>query len=479
MAAVRRKRDPELPARVHVIGACGRALGGLALELRARGVAVSASDGYSYLGMRETLAAGGIDCRPTYAEENLGEVDLVLSGSMIRRDNPELLAARRRGIPVLNFAEFLGRGALRTARNWVVAGTNGKSTTTSILVDLVRAAGRCPDYLIGGLPVSGEPAVRLRGAGEFVIEGDEYQVGVTNLNPKFLEYHPRVLVLTNLSLDHTDIYPTWQAYRRPFVALLDRLVPDGLLVVNGDDPGLADLLEEKNLPLRIVRVGFGRGNDRRITRLSHHRDGVGFDFAGRSWQLPLAGRMNALNAALALAAVIEAEAAAPETLAEALAGCRGVRGRNEQIQAGPGLWHYDDEGYHPGSVQATLRALRDRHSRQRLVSFFQPRGGTGVRGELERGVIDGLAIADRVVLTWATPVAASSGQKAFRTAVMIRQLRERGVEASFVKDAAQLAAAARRWLQPGDVVHTALAKRTLAEEAELFRALEQLNRDWS
>ncbi len=458
---------------MHVIGACGRAIGGVALEMKRAGTDVTASDSYSYGGMRERLAEGGIDCEHAYDETNLAEDrDFVLAGSLVEPTNPELLKARRLGIPVSTYPEFLAKFCFAGTRRWVVAGTNGKSTTAALLIHLMSSVGPIPDHLIGAIPRN-EPrqSVRLRRAGEMVLEGDEYPCGLGDTNPKFLHYQPEILILVNIQHDHVDIYPDRHRYLGEFKALLERMSPDALLVANSDDPGVRELLRGNARPFRVIKVGFHRGADERIEFWSGCRDGGSFWLAGQKFRMSLPGRMNATNAALAVISLREGFHLPITSYASPLSRFLGVEGRMERVLSGPNLWHYTDEAYHPHSLDAVITTLSNAHRKSPLHLVIQLRGAVDAGGEMSQQMLRQLARADSLCLfDPGIPLPGTTGI-GYNSEAVAHALRERGMKVRLCRNPARLAEDASSGLVAGSVVLTALAKRTIPEEAALFSKL--------
>lgn len=185
--------------RVHFTGACGRAIGSLALELKRKGWEVTASDATQYAPMDRVLREGGLEIRTGFSGRHVpAGTDVLVRGTAIANENLELKAARRRGIPILNMAQFLEQHLLKRSRRFVIAGTNGKTSTTAMLAWILEFAGQRPDYLMGGICPHFESLVRFRSSRWTVLEGDEYPSGENDPQPKFLHYRPHVLLLTNI-----------------------------------------------------------------------------------------------------------------------------------------------------------------------------------------------------------------------------------------------------------------------------------------
>lgn len=358
----------ELAERVHLIGIGGAGMSGIARILLARGVAVSGSDAKD---SRAVLALRALGARVEVGHDaaHLPEAPAtVVVSSAIRETNPELTAARERGLTVVHRAQALAR--LTDGRRLAcVTGTAGKTSTTSMLTVALQHAGLDPSFAIGGdLASSGSGA--HEGTGEiFVAEADESDAS-------FLAFSPDVAVVTNVEADHLDHYGTAEAYTAAFEEFLGRIVPGGALVTCADDPGaaaLAGIAEQRGITVRR----YGRGVDLDATLVEFRPDGPGARVVLRHGgsehllRLGVPGEHMALNALGALLAGVEL-GAKPDVLLEGLAAFDGVRRRFEFRGRAGGVAVYDDYAHHPTKVAAQLRAARDVAGSGRVIVAFQP-----------------------------------------------------------------------------------------------------------
>ena len=397
--------------RIYFMGICGTAMGNAALLARAAGHEVSGADTGVYPPMSTVLAGAGIAIREGYDPARLATLapDLVVVGNALSRGHPEIeWLLDTRALPFTSLPALLHDLVLRARRNVVVAGTHGKTTTTALTAFLLRANGRDPGFLIGGVPQDPPTGSHLGAAADpFVIEGDEYDSAFFDKRSKFIHYAPQIAVLNNLEFDHADIFRDLEDYRRTFVHFT-RLVPrSGCVVLNGDDPNLQRL---GPLPwTRVVRVGTGAGCELRVTGFAEDAAGARFALEWRGarwaevrWTLP--GLFNARNAAMAACAAglaLAAPGAEPDPRGlrlEALAGFRGVRRRQEVRAAVPGLTVVEDFGHHPTALAETLQSLRARFPGARLTAVFEPRSNTARTRVLQNGFARALAGADEAYL---------------------------------------------------------------------------------
>jgi UDP-N-acetylmuramate--alanine ligase len=356
---------------VHLIGVGGVGMSGIARILRRRGVTVSGSDAKASATLDE-LAGLGVTVQVGHRREHVGDAAVLVVSSAVRETNPELVAARESGLPVLHRSQALA--ALMHGRRAVaVAGTHGKTTTTSMVTVTLRACGLDPSFAIGGeLTDSGLSA--QEGTGDvFVAEADESDAS-------FLRYRPMVAIITNVEADHLDHYGTLEAVEAAFDAFCDRIVPGGVLVTCFDDPGAAAVAarveERRGGQISVVRYGFGDGADIRLTSADPRPPGGASAFLHRAGvDIPLAlavpGRHNLLNAAAAWATAVWL-GVDPAAAAAGLSTFAGARRRFELKGTAGGIEVRDDYSHHPTEVRAALSAARAVVGSGRVIAVFQP-----------------------------------------------------------------------------------------------------------
>jgi len=390
-------------ARVHVSGICGTGTGSLASLLSAIGVAVRGSDSHIYPPMSTFLAARAIPILDGYHAEHLADrPDWVVIGNALSRDNPEVQAAEAMGLAITSFPAALAHWVLPGRRPLVVAGTHGKTTTTTMTAHLLRHAGLDPGWLIGGIPFDLPGPAHLGGGAPFVIEGDEYDTAYFDKGSKFLHYRPQVAILTSVEFDHADIFADLSAVRASFAAFLDLLPGDGHLVACADDPGVRDLVESHPPACPVIWYGLGESAALRPTRIQSDGRGSRFDLAlngvpPQTFHLPMCGHHNLSNALGALAAcrVLGADATA---LRDGLAVFGGIRRRQEVAAEIDGITLIDDFAHHPTAVAATLAALHTRFAGRRLWAVFEFRSNSAIRRIFHDDYRAALHHADRVCL---------------------------------------------------------------------------------
>ena len=387
--------------RLHILGICGTFMGGIAALARELGHTVEGSDANVYPPMSTQLEQLGISLRQGYrAEHLLPAPDRVVVGNALSRGNPAVEYLLDERLPYVSGPQWLGESLLTQRRVLAVAGTHGKTTTTSLLAWILDAAGRAPGFLVGGVPANFGVSARLGGAdgGDFVIEADEYDTAFFDKRSKFLHYHPQIAILNNLEYDHADIFPDLAAIQRQFHHLV-RIVPrNGRLIVNAEDEALAQVLAQ-GCWTPVESFGIDAGDWR--ARLGA-ADGSTFEVSHRGRALgqarwALSGRHNVMNALAAIAAA-HAAGVAPATAIAALASFRNVARRMELIAQQRGIHVYDDFAHHPTAIATTLAGLRARVGEARILVAMEPRSNSMRMGAHAVDLAPSLADADAVVL---------------------------------------------------------------------------------
>ncbi len=371
--------------KIHLIGVCGTAMATLAAMLKQRGFDVQGSDQGVYPPMSEFLAAEGIRAFDGYrAEQITGDLSLVIVGNAISRGNPELEEVLARKIRYCSLPEAIREHFLWGARSIVIAGTHGKTTTTSLTGWVLTSAGADPTVLVGGIARNfGDDGSSYRmGRGrDFVIEGDEYDSAFFDKSAKFLKYLPDIAVINNIEFDHADIYADLDAVKLAFKRL-SLLVPrTGLLLLGADSEHALALKAAAVSP--VETYGFSESADWVAYEL-HAEDGRqrfcvrhGEGYVG-TFDLPLLGRHNVRNA-LAAIAVGQTLGHDATTIARGLKSFAGVKRRLEIVGRAGGVTVYDDFAHHPTAVAETLHAVREAYPGRRVWAVFEPRSASSCR----------------------------------------------------------------------------------------------------
>jgi UDP-N-acetylmuramate: L-alanyl-gamma-D-glutamyl-meso-diaminopimelate ligase len=391
--------------KVHLSGIAGTAMASLAGLLREDGHAVTGSDQDIYPPMSTQLEALGIAVRSPYAEANIpDDADLVVIGNALSRGNPEVEAVLDRRLRLTSLPSLIADTFIRGRTSLVVAGTHGKTTTTSVLAFVLHQAGLDPSFLIGGVPVDFERSYRLGRGAHFVIEGDEYDTAFFDKRPKFVHYLPDIAIIGNLEYDHADIYPDLAAVQTAFVRLMNVIPRRGLLVAGVESPALRELLPKAFC--RVESFGIGVEADWQAEDVRASADGTTFRLVQRTsggrlghgeFSMKLAGEHNVRNALAALAAA-NAVGVSPHQAREALAAFRGVKRRLELRGVVNGISVYDDFAHHPTAVRVTLEAVRRASPEGRLVAVFEPRSYTSRTRVFQDDFAQAFQAADLVIV---------------------------------------------------------------------------------
>lgn len=445
---------------IHLIGICGTAMASLAGMLQAQGHKVTGSDAAAYPPMSGLLASLGIPISEPYAEKNLQPTpDLVVVGNAISRGNVELEYVLEHRLPFISMAALIHDEFLRGRDSLVVAGTHGKTTTTSMLAWIFEVASRrrpelSPSFLIGGVAENFGTSFRVRGTKPFILEGDEYDTAFFDKGPKFLHYFPQAAILTHVEFDHADIYADLASVKTAFKRFVN-LVPRNGVVVAFD--GSANVTEcVARAFCRVERYGLAESSHWRVTNLRHKNEGSrwsllrgGEPFA--ELYLPMAGEHNALNAtaAAALAATQGIDAA---SIVEALASFRSVKRRLEVIAEIRGVTIIDDFAHHPTAIRETLRALRAKYPSRRLIAVLEPRSNTLRRNVFEKELVDSLALADSIILAAVFKSESIPVEERLHPESVVAGLKSVGRPAELLPDVDAIVAKVVKEMQNGDVV---------------------------
>ncbi|MDZ4699935.1 MAG: Mur ligase family protein [Rhodothermales bacterium] len=440
---------------VYLVGICGTGMGSLAGLLQEAGYAVSGADQAVYPPMSDRLAEAGITVFQGYDPAHLEPApDLVIIGNACTPTHPEAAAARDRCLVQLSFPEALAHLFLANRRSLVVAGTHGKTTTTGLLVHLLRSAGRDPGFLVGGVMQNVGVSCAVGTGPHFVVEGDEYDSAYFDKRPKFVHYRPTSAIVTSMELDHTDIYPTWEAYRAAFEELTRLVPPEGLLALCGDHEPVRDLAVMARS--RVVLYGLDPVNTISCRDRQVDADGQSFTLVsgGRALgrlHLPMHGLHNLSNTLGAVAIALD-EGLNFDEIHAGLGSFPGMMRRQEVLGEVRGIRVLDDFAHHPTAVRVTIDAVRDANPGRRLVAVFEPRSNTSRRKAFELAYVDALALADVACLT-TPPFRHNDRVEDFLDPdVIVRLLEQLGITAHRTADADDMLAILLHLLVPGDVV---------------------------
>ena len=398
--------------KLHILGIAGTFMGGVAALARELGHGVEGSDQAVYPPMSTQLEQLGIALSQGYLPGNISaDCDQVVIGNALSRGNPAVEYVLDHGLAYTSGAQWLSEQVLPGRATLAVAGTHGKTTTTSILAYLLQAAGRDPGFLIGGVAGDFGVSARIGSGREFVVEADEYDTAFFDKRSKFVHYRPLVAILNNLEFDHADIFPDVAAIQRQFHHLVRTVPGRGRLIVNGADERLREVLA-MGCWTPVEHFGFDPSFDWCARKL--REDGSAFALLHQGRELgivewSLLGDHNVLNAlaALAACAAVGVDAAA---VIPALAAFRGVKRRMEVIGTHAGVSVYDDFAHHPTAISTTLAGLRAKVGEARIVVAMEPRSNSMRLGAHADSLAPSLDGADVVVFLHRPELAWDAGK---------------------------------------------------------------------
>jgi UDP-N-acetylmuramate: L-alanyl-gamma-D-glutamyl-meso-diaminopimelate ligase len=443
--AIERTKGRTAPLHYHLIGIGGTAMASLAGLLKAAGHRVTGSDENVYPPMSTSLDEMGVSYSNGYRAENLdSRPDIVIVGNAISRGNPELEEVLIRKLRYTSAAATIKEEFIWGHHSLAVAGTHGKTTTTSLLAWALESAGLNPSFLIGGVAENFGTSYRLTDSKYFVIEADEYDTAYFDKGPKMWHYLPDTAIVNNIEFDHADIYRDEEAYKFAFARFINLIPKNGTLVAGWDSPIVRELAPKSFAPVESFAYGDetpappGQG-------YWHARD-VEFSESGTSFrafrsneewgriETPLAGAFNVRNV-LAVVAACEAIKADRDGVRHGLKTFASVKRRMEVKGEVRGVAVIDDFAHHPTAVRETIDAIRQKYAGRRIVAVFEPRSYTAQRREFQNDYVKAFAGADEVILAALFHPERYDKNTAIDLAQMVRDLSAAGKTAKNLKDA--------------------------------------------
>jgi UDP-N-acetylmuramate: L-alanyl-gamma-D-glutamyl-meso-diaminopimelate ligase len=440
---------------IHLIGICGTAMASLAGMLKERGFGVTGSDAAAYPPMSDFLASLDIPVAQPFAEKNLEpRPDLVIVGNAISRGNVELEYVLDKRIPFQSLPQILHDEFLSPKDVVAIAGTHGKTTTTSMTSWIFHVAGLDPSFLIGGIAENFQSSFRVTEGKNFIVEADEYDTAFWDKGPKFLHYFPDSVILTSVEFDHADIYRDLDAVKIAFKRLVNLIPRRGRLVAWDGSPNVDECIAKTFC--KVERYGFAESSMWRATEINYEptrttwrviRDGkpwADFEFA-------LAGEYNVLNATAA-AAMAAGYGVPVEKIADALRTFESVKRRLEVRDEVNGVTIIDDFAHHPTAIAQTLQALRTRYSGRRLWAVLEPRSNTLRRNVFQNELVNALSLADQIVIAAIFKPEAVPEPERLHPEAVVERLNRSGRPARLLANADEIVATIGPELEPGDVV---------------------------
>src|SRR5208282_4210802 len=440
---------------VHLIGICGTAMASLAGMLQRRGFRVTGSDAAAYPPMSDFLVSLGISVAQPFAAENLQpKPDLVVVGNALSRGNVEIEHVLDERIPFCSLPQLLHDEFLLGKEVLVVAGTHGKTTTTSMLSWIFQSAGLEPSFLIGGIAENFGSSFQLGAGKHFILEGDEYDTAFFDKGPKFMHYFPDSVILTSVEFDHADIYKDLDAVETAFKRLVNLVPKRGRIVAFDSGESIDRCLQKAFCP--VERYGASDRANWKIANLELSADRTSWSVLrdGKAWadfEFPLGGEYNVWNATAAAALAANYEIP-KDVIAKALETFRSVKRRLEVKAEVNGITIIDDFAHHPTAIEQTIHALRARYPQSRLWVVLEPRSNTMRRNVLQDALASSLALADQVVIAAIFKSEAIPQAERLDLNRVIDEIQKRGKQARIMADADAIVNAIAPELRGGDVV---------------------------
>ncbi len=402
--------------------------------LKQKGCLVTGSDQNVYPPMSHFLEGLTIPVLEGYDPRNLNPVpDLVIVGNVITKHNPEAIELSRLKLPYLSMPQALTHFAMKDKRSIVVCGTHGKTTTTALAAWILEQAGMQPSFMVGGIPSNFEGNFQLGNGPYFVIEGDEYDTAFFDKGPKFLHYNPWIAILTSIEFDHADIYRDLQHVVESFRKLITLIPPDGLLIVNADDPVIRQESARAKCP--VITYGFSEEAEWRAFDLTFQEDQTRLKILkqGKEYMplfTPLYGEHNISNL---LATVVLSHFLKIDQihLSEATKGFGGIKRRQEIKGEKSGVLVLDDFAHHPTAVRKTIQAVRDKYKTRRLIAVFEPRSNSSRRNIFQDRYALSFDQADLVLIPEPPLMEKIPLEERLSSKELVEELKRRGLKASY------------------------------------------------
>ena len=441
-------------AHIHFMGICGTAMASLAGLMKDRGFKVTGSDQNVYPPMSTQLERIGIPIKEGYKKENLNpRPDLVIVGNVISRTNEEAAALLQTDIPYTSLPKSMGEFVIDKRHSIVVAGTHGKTTTTSLISWVAHQVGLKPGYMIGGIPKNFDKSYQVPEGDWFVIEGDEYDTAFFDKVPKFIHYRPRTAILTSVEFDHADIYKDLDAVKDAFKMLLKLVPQNGLLVTNAEDDNIASIMGTTSA--KVVTFGLNRG-DYVAKNIKTTKTGSEFDVEVRGEKkahlvVNLLGDYNIKNALAAFATGTEL-GWPQDKVVKAIANFQGVKRRQEIIGTPNNITVIEDFAHHPTAVRATIEAVQKRFPQGHVYSVFEARSATSLRSVFQKDYADALSVAQSVVLPPTFVKGNIPEDQRFSTEMLLGDLKKKNVDVTQCASVDDIVENLGTRAKPGDVV---------------------------
>ena len=443
-------------SHIHMMGICGTAMASLAGLLKDRGFAVTGSDSNPYPPMSTQLEGLGIKIQKPYDANNLQpKPDFVIVGNVISASNPEAVEMNRLNLPYCSLPEAMGELIIAEKNSFVISGTHGKTTTTSLLSWVAECCSLQPGFLIGGIPKNFSQSFRNPKANTFIIEGDEYDTAYFDKVPKFIHYKPKFVILTSVEFDHADIYKDLDAVKAAFSRLM-ALIPDqGSLLYWGDDATVSELAK-KSFIKNNFSYGFSASCDYQVAVTSQSEGFTHFSIHFKKEKLAdfkttLTGNYNILNAT-AVIAQAHLQKWDLALVQKAISTFLGVKRRQEILGEPGGILIIEDFAHHPTAVKETVKGIQKRYEGRKVFSVFEPRSATSRRKVFQKDYVEAFSFADEIILAEAFDQGKIAEEDRFSVSALVEDLVAKNKKAVAFSTAEKIVDFLKSQAKSGDVV---------------------------
>lgn len=451
-------------AHVHLMGICGTAMASLAGLLKDRGYKVTGSDSNPYPPMSTQLENLGIKIQKPYSKNNLNpKPDFIVVGNVISANNEEAQEMVKLEIPYCSLPQAMGEFIIDQRTSYVVSGTHGKTTTTSLMSWVLDQAGYEPGFLIGGIPKNFSQSFRnpsnAKGSDQknnvFVIEGDEYDTAYFDKVPKFIHYRPKNVILTSVEFDHADIYADFNAVKSAFVRLMKLIPEDGNLVYWGDDQNVREVSENCKIKNKFS-YGFTAKNDFVCQILEETEGYTKFSLTHKGEKLAdfvttMTGRYNILNAT-AVVAQAYVNNIPLDGVMKGLSTFAGVKRRQDILGEPGGILVIEDFAHHPTAVKETVLAIQNKYKNRKVFSVFEPRSATSRRKVFQKDYVDAFSEANEIIIAEAFDQGKIAETDRFSSAELVSDLNKKNKLAHVMASADEIVKYLKATAKPKDVI---------------------------
>lgn len=443
-------------SHVHLMGICGTAMASLAGLLKDKGYVVTGSDSNPYPPMSTQLESLGIQIQKPYSKANLNpKPDFVIVGNVISASNEEAQEMVKLGIPYCSLPQAMGEFIIDERTSYVVSGTHGKTTTTSLMSWVLDQAGFEPGFLIGGIAKNFSQSFRNPKQDVFVIEGDEYDTAYFDKVPKFIHYKPKNVILTSVEFDHADIYVDFAAVKSAFVRLMKLIPENGNFVFWGDDKNVCEVAEHCHIKNKFS-FGFESKNSF-VCKIVEETEGyTKFSVFHNGEKLAdfvttMTGRYNILNATAVVAQAF-ANKLPLDAVMKGISTFAGVKRRQDVLGEPGGILVIEDFAHHPTAVKGTISAIQSKYKNRKVFSVFEPRSATSRRKVFQKDYVDAFSGGHEVIIAEAFDQAKISEEDRFSTAELVADLNKIKTTAQVMATADEIVKYLKQNAKPKDVI---------------------------